>query len=116
MSLNTNTVGFKLSFSDLAKWLILGGLLAYIYYPTFLWMIDRWSARDSYFAHGFIIPFVSLFWIYQKRNVLALVEKKSEVVGLLILLFAAAVQIFSSLFRVYFISAFSFVFLILGAT
>ena len=96
------------------KMLILGALLTYTFYPTFAWMVDRWTVRDSYFAHGFLIPLVSLYWIFKKRNKLILIEKKTEPVGLMILLAASAIQIFSSIFRIYFISAFSFVFILLS--
>ena len=72
-------------------------------------------ARDSYFGHGFIIPLISIYWIYQKRNKLRVAEKQIEPLGLVVLLIACAVQVFSSFFRIYFISAFSFVFVLFGA-
>lgn len=100
--------------STYLKWFIMVVLIGYTYYPTFVWMVDRWSARDSYFAHGFIIPLVSLYWIYQKRKVLPFLKTKVEPAGFMILFMAAMVQVFSSLFRIYFISAFSFVFLLFG--
>lgn len=101
--------------SELCKFGVLFLLLAYTYYPTFVWMVDRWMARDSYYAHGFLIPIISLFWVFQKRDQLSLIERQTEPFGLIILFIACAVQIFSSLFRIYFISAFSLVFMIFGA-
>ncbi len=102
------------TFSECLKIIILGSLLAYTYYPTFVWMIDRWMARDSYYSHGFLILPISLYWIFQKRNLILSAEKKSEPAGFFILAIAAGIQIFSSVFRVYFISAFSFVFILFG--
>ena len=29
-------------------------LLAYV--PTFIWMWERWFARDSYYSHGILVP------------------------------------------------------------
>ncbi len=89
-------------------------LLGYIYYPTFAWMVDRWAARDSYYAHGFLIPFISLYWIFKKRKTLSSIKQESELLGLIALLVGALLQLFSSLFRVYFISAISFVVLLFG--
>ncbi len=97
------------------KALILGALLVYIFYPTFVWMADRWMARDSYFGHGVLIPFVSVYWIWKKRTQLEQTEKRSEPLGLIALLFACGLQIFSSVFRIYFVSAFAFVFILLSA-
>ena len=37
------------------------------YVPTFIWMWDRWFARDSYYSHGILIPFVTAVLIWQKR-------------------------------------------------
>lgn len=90
-------------------------LLGWIYYPTFVWMVDRWNAADSYFAHGFIIPIVSVFWVWQKRAVLKQTPKEGSYAGLPIVVLAALIQIFASVFRVYFISAFAFVLLLAGA-
>ena len=97
------------------KWIIPAAILAYIYYPTALWMIDRWGARDSYFGHGFLIPLVSLYWIVKKKNVLAACEKRSEIGGAVLLLLAVTLQIIAAFLRIYFLSAFSFVILLFGA-
>lgn len=97
------------------KWAVAGGLLAYIYYPTFAWMVDRWSARDSYFGHGFLIPVISLYWIIKKRAQLSAAPQESDLRGLFIMVPALLLQIFASLLRIYFVSGFSFVFLLLGA-
>lgn len=99
---------------DKLKWLVVVGLLAYIYYPTFLWMVDRWSARDSYYGHGFLIPLVSLFWIYKKKSDLLSARKTDVSAGFGILAVGAAIQIISSMFRVYFLSGISFVIVLFG--
>src|SRR3989338_5841468 len=96
------------------KWLIVSGLLAYIYYPTALWMVDRWMARDSYFAHGFLIPLISAYWIFRKRKELCKWAVPGEGWGLLIVLAGALVQVMSSIFRIYFVSAISFVLILFG--
>ncbi len=96
------------------KYLLLVILLGYIYYPTFAWMVDRWAARDSYYAHGFLIPLISLYWIFKKKKTLAFIKEERESLGLILLFIGASMQLFSSLFRVYFISAISFVVLLFG--
>ena len=106
------------------KWLPTVGLLAYTYYPTFLWMVDRWTARDSYFGHGFLIPLVSLYWIFKKRKELAQCfsagacdrSRASGIWGFALVAAGVLIQLFSSVFRIYFISAFSLVVILLGLT
>lgn len=102
-------------FLNWVKWLVPTGVLAYIYYPTFVWMVDRWMARDSYFGHGFIIPLVTLYWVFKKKDVLTHCERASSGGGLFILALGVGIQIFSSVFRIYFLSGFSFVLVLLGA-
>ncbi|MBI4387902.1 MAG: exosortase/archaeosortase family protein [Candidatus Omnitrophica bacterium] len=123
------------------KWLIPIGLIGYSYYPTFVWMVDRWSAKDSYFGHGFLIPLVTLYWIFQKRKALASaifpspprlpfppedgsarslaegerMKERGEFWGFLVVLAGGFLQIASSVLRIYFVSAISFVILLLGS-
>ncbi len=97
------------------SWLLPVGLLAAIYHPTFVWMVDRWLARDSYYSHGFLIPIVSLFWVFQKRKLLSQLDKQTDNLGLIPLFVGVFMQLVSSLLRVYFLSAFSLVIIILGA-
>ena len=80
-------------------------------------------ARDSYFGHGFLIPLVSLYWVWRKRKELAAsigvrkgIESMSSAVwGLILLITGVSIQLFSSMFRIYFLSAFSMVALLLGS-
>lgn len=97
------------------KWLVPVGLIGYTYYPTFVWMVDRWSAKDSYFGHGFLIPLVTLFWLLQKREKLLAIERQSDGWGIVAILAAGVLQVAASLLRVYFVSAISFVMLIIGS-
>lgn len=96
-------------------WLLIIGLLAYTFYPTFAWMVDRWMARDSYYAHGFLIPLVSIYWIWKKRKELSSFTREREPFGLVILLVGAFIQLVSSVLRIYFLSAFSLVIILFGA-
>ncbi|MBI1977727.1 MAG: exosortase/archaeosortase family protein [Candidatus Omnitrophica bacterium] len=96
-------------------WFPFVALLTYTYYPTFVWMVDRWLARDSYYSHGFLIPLVSGYWLWKKRRTLASVEMRNEGWGILILSIGALMQMVSSVLRIYFLSAISLVIILLGA-
>ena len=89
-------------------------LLGYIYFPTFVWMVDRWAAPDSYYGHGFLIPLISLYWIFKKRRTLAEMTESSDPLAWVPLIAALFLQVAASIFRIYFLSAFSFVFLLTG--
>lgn len=47
---------------------MLAGLTVIAYIPTFIWMVDRWSVADTYYSHGFLVPLISLFIVWTKRD------------------------------------------------
>ena len=103
-------ISFKSSFKQISVTVLF--LLAYV--PTFIWMWDRWFARDSYYSHGILIPFVSLFLVWQKRNDLAATEQKRSGWGMTLIVGGMLLHVLSSLMRVYFISGFSMLIVLVG--
>lgn len=93
-------------------WLAAIFLLTYI--PTILWMYDRWFARDSYYSHGILVPFVTGFLIWQRRQELTKITAVSSPWGLPLIGAGLLLHILSSLFRVYFSSGFSMLAVITG--
>lgn len=94
--------------------LAVGALFVLNYVPTFLWMWERWFVRDSYYSHGVIIPFVSLFLIWQMRAGLKPLQQKESVWGLRLIVIGITVHLISSLLRVYFSSGFSMIIVLVG--
>jgi len=87
-------------------------LLAYV--PNFIWMWDRWFARDSYYSHGILIPFVTLVLIWQMRDELAQIKKTPSAWGMPLIIVGMLMHAFGSLMRVYFISGFSMLVVLIG--
>ena len=87
-------------------------LLAYV--PTFLWMKIRWFARDSYYSHGFLIPFIVGWLIWRKRDALLKAVPSSHPLGLPLIVTGLLIHILSSVLRVYFTSGFSLLLTIVG--
>lgn len=87
-------------------------LIAYL--PTIWWMTDRWFAKESYYSHGFLIPIVSLFIIWQRRDALSRVKIAGNILGLWIVAACLSVHVICAALRVYFLSGFTFVALIYG--
>lgn len=90
------------------------GVLAWVYYPTFVWMIGRWSAKDSYYGHGFLIPAISLYWIWTHREAFREQSSRVSIAGVTMLVFGLLIQVVSAVLRIYFLSAFSFVIVLAG--
>jgi exosortase len=89
-------------------------LTAYI--PTISWMIGRWNGKESYYSHGFLIPIISLFIIWQRRDALSkgfeiasAASRTRNDVGLWIVAACLLVHIVCAALRVYFLSGFTLV-------
>lgn len=91
-------------------------LLAYT--PTFFWMKIRWFARDSYYSHGILIPFVVGYLIWEKRKQLHDLFQNngpsSHRLGAPLIITGLMIHIASSVLRVYFTSGFSLLLTIVG--
>ncbi|HHT9120100.1 MAG TPA: exosortase/archaeosortase family protein [Candidatus Hypogeohydataceae bacterium YC41] len=97
--------------------LIITALLAYTYLDTFKWMIVRWLKADSYYSHGFIIPFISAYLIWKDRSY---IQDKGQSdswgtnLGLVLLTGGAGLHCAGVLFKILFLSGISLVILLLG--
>jgi len=89
-------------------------LLAWVYYPAFVWMADRWTAPDSYYGHGILIPAVTAYWLYKKHAALAAAARNGFGWGILFLAAGGALQAVSGMLQIYFLSALSFVIVLFG--
>lgn len=77
-------------------------------------MFQRYMGADSYYSHGFIIPFVSLFFVWQLRDKIAAAQVRPSIAGLAIIIFALMLHIIGTLLYIFSISGFSLWFLIIG--
>lgn len=100
--------------SVLVKLIILTTFTVLAYIPTIIWMIDRWNSKDSYYSHGFLVPFVSAFIIWQMRGNLAKSKIKPSSLGWVFFACGIFIHLVSALWRVYFSSGFSMILVIIG--
>ena len=89
-------------------------LLLAVYIPTFVWMWGRWFAKESYYGHGILIPVISFYFAWQRSNLLKEARISSEISGLIIVVAGLLIHITCALLKIYFISGFSFVFVLYG--
>lgn len=92
----------------------IAGLFVLVYHQTLLWMYGRFISVDSYYSHGFIIPLVSAFLIWQKRETLNKVEIGHSKYGLLLIVASLVIHLISSLFYIYSSSGFSILLMLVG--
>ncbi|MBI1852948.1 MAG: exosortase/archaeosortase family protein [Planctomycetes bacterium] len=93
---------------------VLGLLLGAIYAPTIDWMRERFTAPDSEYSHGFVVPILVAFVIWRQMRALAASEHRPSLWGLVLLVPGAAMQIVAAVLRVHFLSGFSLLPVLLG--
>ena len=86
------------------------------YHTTLSWMYGRFMSPDSYYSHGFIIPIVSGFLIWQNRTELKNEPAMLSYWGLIIIVFAVFLHLAGTIIYVFSVSGFSIFFLITGTT
>ncbi len=99
---------------SIMKFAVSFALLLIAYIPTFVWMVRRWTEAESYYGHGFFIPLVSLFIVWQRKDLLKKVTLSSEFSGLFFVTVALVTHIICSALKVYFVSGLSFVCALFG--
>jgi exosortase len=95
-------------------------LVGVIYYPTGIWLVERYVAADTYYSHGFLVPLVSGYFIWlavRKNGMASLINNdRSNLWGLGIILGALGIHMLSMLMEVYFVSGYSLFVLVFGVT
>ena len=92
----------------------IAALLTYLYLPTMHWMYTRFVAADTYYSHGFLVPFVSIILIWQKRNRLKEIKTDHSWFGLALIFLALFIHLFSMAFYIFSPSGFSIPLFIIG--
>jgi len=105
------TVGWANAFSEMwLRWFP-------AWHDTSLSLFARFTESDSYYAHGPLVPLVSLslaFGIYKRRGIPAEFSRSGSVAGWSILIFALLLHLLSAYARVTFVSGFALVGVIAG--
>lgn len=94
---------------ELIKLLSLSALTIIAYIPAFTWMVERWNAHDTYYSHGFLIPFISLFIVWQKRKELLRLKTQGSNLGWVFFLGSILIHLVCTRFRISFLSGLSFI-------
>jgi len=86
------------------------------YWGTFDWLRYKFDSQDSYYSHGYLIPFVSAYLVYLKRKDIMDAPEGSSPVGLGVVLAALLVHVLGTLGDINFVSGFSMVLYCTGAS
>ncbi len=94
---------------------VLGVLFVAMYLPIWEWMYQRYTATDTYYSHGFLIPCISLFLLYRKRDMFADALKDVDGGRVIFLVIGMGMLLLSALWRFYFLGGLSMLVVLYGA-
>lgn len=89
-------------------------LLIWSAYPSLQNMVQRWDSSEEY-GYGYMIPVITLFLIWQRKDQLELLGFKGSWAGVLILLAGLLVVLIGQLSTLHSITQYGFVIAIIGA-
>ncbi len=97
------------------QWIVIGTCLAVmtlVYWDGLTVLVAAWE-REEY-SHGYILPFVALFFVWQKSDELARVPFKSTWSGLLVVLVGLTIYLMGELSTLYILIQYSFLITLAG--
>ena len=74
------------------KFGIIAGLVIFLYYPEIRFMVNEWWTKNEY-SHGFLIPLISGFIVWRKRDALRSAPVMPDATGVLLLIMGIALLI-----------------------
>lgn len=92
---------------------VLTAVMIGLYYPV-LWRLVRQWYEDGDYSHGFIVPILSAYLIWQRRDKLAEVVRKPSNSGLIVVLFSLSLLFLGSLGAELFLTRISILLTICG--
>jgi exosortase len=93
--------------------LIFVAIIGIFYYNTLGWLVESWLYNE-YYSHGFLVPVISSYIIWNMREELASMEKKQSQYGLFIFMGGILVQVISAIWTIRFLSGISLLITIAG--
>ena len=89
-------------------------VLLAVFYPIYAKLLSRFDARDSYYSHGYLIPFVAAFLVWRKRNVLRGIPVKGLKSGLALVVIGGFLHLLGLILKINFVSYFMLPVMIMG--
>ena len=98
---------------DVIGGVVVLGLVALLFSSTFSWLVYNWL-NNSYYSHGFLVPLVSGFFLWRRRDAFARENRQPSNFGLLALGVGLVGFLVAQVWQAYHVSAVALVVLLSG--
>ena len=82
-------------------------LFVTVFWPTFVWMAQRFDAHDSFYSHGWLVPLASGWLIWQRRELLKAQHLRARFWGLALLTPSLLIHVAATWWTLHFVSGFA---------
>lgn len=89
------------------------GLVALLFSSTFAWLVYNWL-NNSYYSHGFLVPLISGFFLWRRKDVLARSNREPSNLGLLLLGASLVIYLVAQVWQAHHLSALALIVLLTG--
>ena len=93
--------------------ILLSVLLLFSYYGGLTNLLQRWGSQEEY-SYGYFIPLIVIYFIYQKRASLSLIQFQPEWAGVYLVLFGLTLLVIGELSAIYILIHYSLVIVLFG--
>lgn len=84
-----------------------------IFYEHLVWLVDRWW-RSPYYGHGFLVPIISGYLIYRRKDELAQLPRENFAGGFALIALGLLMHYAATYMDVHFASGFALIGVIMG--
>ena len=91
----------------LAVGVLFAAAFVVLFWPTFLWMAERFDTHDSFYSHGWLIPFASGWLAWQRRQRLRSCQVRPSFAGFGLLMPSVAAHLLATWWNLHFVSGFA---------
>jgi len=100
-------------FRGIVAGVIIATLLVFLFYPTFRWLVFSWL-NNPYYSHGFLVPLVSLFFLWRKKGAFFGEGGEPNNFGWVVVALGLAGHLLAMLWQAYYLSALAFILVLIG--
>jgi len=111
--INHPTLHWKTSGRFWLKLAILSVLTVVIFFDALTYTVDSWFKKEEY-SHGFLIPFITVFLIWQKKNEIATAKISKYWLGLLVVVAGLFLFFLGELSTLFIIQQYAFLIVLFG--
>jgi exosortase len=103
----------KLAKRDILGGVIILGLVAVLFSSTFAWLIYNWL-NNSYYSHGFLVPLISGFFLWRRRDAFERDRREPSSLGFIVLGISLLIYLVAQVWQAYHLSALALIILLVG--